>query len=51
MEEIQRKVRVAMGLTAIGTVEPLTDAALVEADLVSEPDANGRDRGKVKAKA
>ena len=52
MEELEHKIRAAMGLPALGAVVAVPDAAIVaagedEADLA---DANGRERARIKAK-
>jgi recombination protein RecA len=52
MEELEHKIRAAMGLPALGTVAAVPDAAIVAAgeDEADGADANGRERAKMKAK-
>ena len=53
MEELEHKVRSAMGLPALAGAAVIPDAAIVGAPVGDDEgsDANGRDRMKVKAKA
>src|SRR6185436_1407628 len=54
MEELEHKVRSAMGLPALSGATPIADAAILATAAGAEDegsDANGRERMKVKAKA